>query len=280
MTLFSNVRQALSPGHSRVIGDFSEQLTQFLGSSSGIPSWQELFGSLNSCSCTDCRSVYSAAAYFVDLLQFLKNSGTPPATPFDILIGRRPDLPYLKLNCENTNTTLPYVDLVNEILEGFVVNQGKLDSSVGHNTPRNATASELSVSPEYTNADAYNDYLNRAIYPPTLPFDRWLTTARTYLGFMGSSLYELMSACQTGAVASDFTKGMPSGIAAACEYLNISQAECEILTGKDFSGQPQLSPPQLYQYYGYESGAAWKQDIAQVENFLWRTTIEIGRAHV
>jgi len=253
MTLFTNVRRALTHDHPPAIGDPSDQVNQFLSSSSGIPSWKTLFGSLSSCSCTDCRSAYSAAAYFVDLLQFLKKSGTA----FDVLISRRPDLPYLKLNCENTNTTLPYVDLVNEILENFVVQSSKnntatLDQSVAHNTPSDATASDLSVSPEYTNDDAYT-YLNQAIYPPILPFDRWLTTARTYLGFMGSSLYELMSACQTGAVTSDFTQGTPSGIAIACEYLGISHDECIILTGKDFSGKPLLSPRQIYQYYGYSN---------------------------
>ena len=35
-------------------------------------------------------------------------------------LGRRPDLAYLKLNCENVDTMLPYVDLVNEIMENFV----------------------------------------------------------------------------------------------------------------------------------------------------------------
>ena len=37
----------------------------------------------------------------------------------------------------------------------------------------------------------------------------------------------------------DITKGTPSDIALACEY-KISQAECKILTGKDFSGQARL----------------------------------------
>ena len=268
MTIYSNVRQSLAMPVVRGIGDVAGSVGTILGSLSpptppaGIPNWQTLFGSLSSCCCTDCRSVLSAAAYFVDLLQFLKKSkkNNQGYTPLDILIGsadgkipgRRPDLPYLKLNCENTNTTLPYIDLVNEILEGFVViNSGSLNSSVARNTPDSATASDLSVTPEYTNDQAYNQYLDSAVYPPTLPFDRWLATARTYLGFLGSSLYQVMNACQTGAVASDFTKGTPSGIALACEYLNISRAECIILTGEDFSGGPVASLPPLYQYYGY-----------------------------
>jgi len=352
MTIFSNLRQGLTSATVRGIGDINGALTAFLSSPpSGIPNWQTLFGSTSYCSCTDCRSVYSAAAYFVDLLQFLRKSSknSQGYTPLDILIGsadgkipgRRPDLPYLKLNCENTNTTLPYVDLVNEILEGFlVINTGNLNRSVEHDTPSDVTSSDLSVSPEYTNDKAYNDYLNAAVYPPTLPFDRWLTTARTYLGFLGSGLYQVMAACQTGAAPAvysvplaarpattlpaylhyddsahslsvvgmptagaqadllalssdsayqaaisdlytksqaDLFKAIPSTIALACEYLNISQAECAILTGRDFSGQPTANPPALYDYYGYSSGTVggnpWEQDIAHVETFLQKAAI-------
>jgi hypothetical protein len=48
------------------------------------------------------------------LLEFC--DGTPRKTLFD----RRPDLQYVELTCENTEKTLPYIDLVNEILEGLV----------------------------------------------------------------------------------------------------------------------------------------------------------------
>jgi hypothetical protein len=204
MALFTNVRQALTGATLRAIGDVSGSVAQTLSAPSGIPNWQTLFGSLSSCTCSDCRSVYSAAAYFVDLLQFLANSSKNSSgqTPLDALLVRRPDLPYIKLNCVNTNTELPYVDLVNEIMESFVVFQGTpkpttLTSTTAHDTPKSATTADLSVSPMYTLDAAYNTYLNTALYPPILPFDRWLLTARTYLGFLGSSLYEIMETCQT-----------------------------------------------------------------------------------
>src|SRR5664279_4670052 len=86
------------------------------------PDYAELFGALDPCGCEECMSVLSPAAYFVDLLQFLANSAPNAAgnTPLDVLIGksgsslpgRRPDLAYLKLTCENTNTELPYIDPV------------------------------------------------------------------------------------------------------------------------------------------------------------------------
>jgi Tc toxin complex TcA C-terminal TcB-binding domain/Neuraminidase-like domain/PA14 domain/Salmonella virulence plasmid 28.1kDa A protein len=211
MALFTNVRQALTGATLRAIGDVSGSVAQALSVPSGIPSWQTLFGSLSSCTCTDCRSVYSAAAYFVDLLQFLASKNSSGQTPLDALLVRRPDLQFIKLNCVNTNTEMPYVDLVNEIMESFVVYQGPpksttLTSTTAHDTPKGATAADLSVSPVYTLDAAYNTpYLNAALYPPTLPFDRWLLTARTYLGFLGSSLYEVMETCQTAAAPTTFS---------------------------------------------------------------------------
>ena len=275
--LYSNLRQSLTTVPTRAVGNVGAQVQQQLNSSNGgLANWQTLFGSVSSCACTDCRSVYSAAAYFVDLLQFLKNSdhNASGKTPLDVLLNRRPDLPFLKLSCVNTNTELPYVDIVNEILETFIIN-GTPAQSAAHNTPNDATADELSVNPEFTNDSVYSSYLNTAIYPPTLPFDRWLETARTYLNFMGTSLFSVMSSCQTGSDTSAIVKGSPSAIALACEYLNISEAECVILTSKDFSGQTQSPAPKLYEYYGYEGlvtmdgitwttsdGLAWELDLA------------------
>ena len=41
-----------------------------------LPNLQTLFGSLDYCECSSCRSVYSPAAYFVDVLRFLGERGT------------------------------------------------------------------------------------------------------------------------------------------------------------------------------------------------------------
>lgn len=80
-----------------------------------IPDWQTLFGTFDLCSCKECASVHGPSAYLVDVLQFLveRNASAP-------LFARRPDLGEIELSCENTNTPLPVVDLVNEILENAV----------------------------------------------------------------------------------------------------------------------------------------------------------------
>jgi hypothetical protein len=82
-----------------------------LASNSSIPDWETLFGSIDSCSCDDCASVHSAAAYFVDVLHFLDDRDA--LVP---LFARRPDLGDIELSCENTDTPLPAIDLVNEVL--------------------------------------------------------------------------------------------------------------------------------------------------------------------
>ena len=86
------------------------------------PTLEELFGSLDYCQCDDCRSILSPAAYLVDLLDYLDNPPGVPGNPLDVLLSRRPDLQYLPLTCDNTNVTLPYIDIVNETLEYFVCN--------------------------------------------------------------------------------------------------------------------------------------------------------------
>ena len=91
-----------------------------------LPNLEALFGSLDYCECTYCRSVYSPAAYFVDVMRFLGERGTHGSginagkNVQQVLLQRRPDLGEIELSCDNTNTPLPYIDLVNEILEDTV----------------------------------------------------------------------------------------------------------------------------------------------------------------
>ena len=113
------------------------------GSMPTSPTMESLFGSMDYCECDHCGSVLGPAAYFVDLLKFLDPEPTewtsfldtwklrhqgqayPFATPYDELMSRRPDLAHLTLTCDNTNSVLPTIDLVNEILE-FILAEGKL----------------------------------------------------------------------------------------------------------------------------------------------------------
>jgi hypothetical protein len=101
--------------------------------SKDFPNLKSLFQLTDLCACEHCRSVYSPAAYLVEILQFLDKrsvvdlTGKAPAAGYlakDVLFKRRPDLGDIDLSCENATTPLPYIDLVCEILEEAVAPAG------------------------------------------------------------------------------------------------------------------------------------------------------------
>ena len=106
------------------------------------PTLEVLFGSMDYCACEHCRSILSPAAYLVDLLLFLDRPGNGRENPQAVLLGRRPDIQHLRLTCENTNIQIPYIDVVNEILEYFVSHKS-LIGYTGHDTDRSASQEEL-----------------------------------------------------------------------------------------------------------------------------------------
>ena len=77
-----------------------------------------LFGSQDYCEVDDCTSILSPAAYLTDLLLWLCAAPRHHryANALAVLNARRPDLVNLLLNCPNTDTPLPYIDMVNELL--------------------------------------------------------------------------------------------------------------------------------------------------------------------
>ena len=145
---FVHAQQILNPSGVGVLSPTPEGQAQAQTNlRNHFPTLETLFGSLDYCECEHCRSVLSPAAYFVDLLQFLdpadfewgnvlskwktaKGTDYPYVKPYDVLTGRRPDLVHVALTCENTNTALPYIDVVNEVLE-YYVGHGKLDCRGG-----------------------------------------------------------------------------------------------------------------------------------------------------
>lgn len=97
-----------------------------------FPNLKSLFNLQDSCACEHCRSVYSPAAYLVEILEFIKNRSvlnlkTNPRTKSlgkDVLFKRRPDLGEIDLGCENANTPVKYIDLVCELLEEDIAPSG------------------------------------------------------------------------------------------------------------------------------------------------------------
>jgi WD40 repeat protein len=145
------------------------------------------------------------------MLHFLSNK---PA--LGELFNRRPDIGDIELTCTNTSTTLPYVDLVNEVLENAVTG-----SSVVHQS--HWKSEELRSAPEYLNSAAYDKLMN-AVYPFDLPFNLWHSQAAEYLKQIGLSHYLIM---RTFSSASSPVKDVE--IAAA--HLGLNALDHGIITG-------------------------------------------------
>lgn len=205
-----------------------------------LPDWASLFGRIDMCDCAECRSVYSAASYFVELLQFLNPKTIPPGMtekPIEALRRHRPDLEHLQLTCENTNTTLPYIDLVNEVLESYITR----GAAVVNNTSPSSDAEDLNVKREYGptfTEDITKDAasaLRSAVFPLSLPYDRHFHATREYLDNMGTSLHELVEV---------FPDEHPD-YARAGDYLGLSSAERNLWMGR--------TECELWEFYGYDS---------------------------
>ena len=215
-----------------------------------FPTMEALFGSMDYCECEHCRSVLSPAAYLVDLLQFVdtepsvwgnflaewknahggqdyphKDPAGTPMKPYDVLIERRPDLANIALTCENTNTALPYIDIVNEVLEYYVAH-GKLAAQTAHDTG-DATTEELLAEPQNVIRTAYDDCLSKVDYPIGLPFDLWIETVRQFCDYFETPLHRMMEILRPGDAL--FAPGQPFDRAAIfLESLGLSPAEIAI----------------------------------------------------
>jgi Tc toxin complex TcA C-terminal TcB-binding domain/ABC toxin N-terminal region/Neuraminidase-like domain/Putative peptidoglycan binding domain len=190
---------------------------------------ETLFGSMDECECGECTSVYSAASYFVELLQFLRNNNLGPdpkakvpdlltnpnihagiaGTPLEKLFRRRPDLGCLELTCENTNTVLPYIDLVNEVMESFVVHLKDYANAPAPKQTKLAVfnvedeiSSELLAQPQHINYQAYC-ILKNAVYPFTLPYHQPIDASRIFLKYLGTSRCELLDTYRTATETCD-----------------------------------------------------------------------------
>jgi len=105
--------------HARLSGN-----TEGKATFEDIPSYQEIYGSLDYCSCPKCKSIFGPAAYFVDFMRIVSTYIELEDGQALPLKERRPDLYDLELTCENTNQTEPYLNRVNAILEKYLEKEG------------------------------------------------------------------------------------------------------------------------------------------------------------
>ncbi|KIA93644.1 hypothetical protein OA93_21830 [Flavobacterium sp. KMS] len=270
--------------------------------------WDMLFGDADICECGECTSVYSAAAYYVELLQYLRNNNLDPdatedvaiksnpknisGTPLEKLFNRRPDLGCLELTCKNTNTILPYVDLANEVMESYV--------AFKHLKPFNVadeTSSELLAEPQHTEYQAYC-ILKNEVYPFTLPYHQPIDATRIYLDYLGTSRYEVIDTFRKNNSSNNAEltqlKDEVLDRASDSEFLNITKEEYIILTKECFESkalmnklknktftdseyQELIGVKSVGEYYGYDNDATMLSDNGLTlikKEFLRRTGID------
>jgi hypothetical protein len=216
-------------------------------------------------------------------------------TPLEKLFRRRPDLGCLELTCENTYTVLPYIDLVNEVMESFVVHLDNYDKDT--HVPKQATleafnvdgetSSELLAIPQHVNYDAYC-ILRGAVYPFTLPYHQPIDATRIFLNYLGTSRWELLDTyrtakedCSNNTLSDADLKELQTvhttiqDRAVDAEFLGMTQEEYIILTEEAFwpkryfeitrqtlytedEYQQNIGVQPVHEYYGYrgDTGAA------------------------
>ena len=274
-------------------------------------SWDLLFGDADFCECGECTSVYSAAAYYVELLQYLRNNNLDnqttinvaggssekkynfskdyKQTPLGNLLARRPDLGCLELTCANTNTILPYIDLVNEVMESYIVHSKTTPYNVA-----DETTGELLAQPQHTEYQAYC-ILKSEVYPFTLPYHQPIDAARISLDFLNTSRYEVIDTFRKNNAGSDITltKLQDEALdrAADAEFLGMTKEEYIIITQECFESkalmdkrhnkiftvkeyQDKIGKKETWQYYGL-SNETDLLALKQIKpNFLTRTGID------
>lgn len=184
-----------------------------------IPSYQDLFGSLNYCKCEHCRSMLSPSAYFLDIMRITDEYITYPnrntiPTGYK-LEERRPDLFTMKLDCKNTDTPVAYLKVVNTVLEQRIET---LHSQ-----------------------DAY-EVLSVADYPFYDPYNLPLQQIRTDLGQLKTTLASIYS---DFVVPQESLPGVKP-LAVARESLKLSIEQYDIVT------TPRSGADSLSKYYGYD----------------------------
>ncbi len=179
--------------------------------------YEQFYGPYARLHCEHCQSALSPGAYLVDLLSFLDR-----ASDGNSLLGRaalaerRPEIELIALDCANTDTIVPYIDLVLEVLENAVAPEP------GFAPQTELDAAEIAAKPEHTNLAAY-DPLRAEDYPWLLQFDLDLELSRAYLAQAGVPRHELLlHLAKHDDIAALYL--------AAAEYLGLSPEQAELVS--------------------------------------------------
>ena len=203
----------------------------------GVPSYEDLFGGLDFCTCEHCRSIFSPAAYFVDLMRIQAKYIDQDTLAFP-LEERRKDLWDLVLNCSNTNTLVPTIKIVNEVLY----------ANSGMPTPEEGDSQDQVYQP-----------FDTEVYPFNLPFNLPLEKIRQYLLPGKSTLTKVWADLIP---ADQLASAQP---ALDMEALGVSPAQWNLYS------TPDSSQDSLNKAYGLSDSSDPVTTLASVDTFLLQT---------
>ncbi|WP_019500352.1 neuraminidase-like domain-containing protein [Pseudanabaena sp. PCC 6802] len=252
--LWANVHNTVASPHFRAmltnnVGDDIHQFENF-------PDYQEVFGSLNYYECEHCHSIFSPAAYFVDLMRITEASITTKNNidSKSTLKFRRPDLAQIPLTCEQTNDLVPYLDIVNKVVALQV--DGLKDNPSLPTTPE-----DQKTTPEDQKIDGAYKFLATATYPFNLPFNLPLEQIRSYLGQQKTDLASIYK-----------TFNVSEG-AIAREILGLSIEECNLIT------TPKPTETDLLSVYGIAVAGINLGGLINLDTFLHQTGLSRQELH-
>ena len=224
-----------------------------------IPDIESLFGSLDFCDCPHGDSLYSPAAYLVDLLRFLKTKPAVTANTrvLNVLHERRPDIARIKLNQKNTFTPVPFIDLINEVLEHSMP-----PAQPDFDLQTTRSAEDLAATPEHLRAEAY-DALRDSDFPIHSSLNLSRARTRRFLELLGAPRAEIMQALSAapGTVQQD-----ASAIQIAAEGFGISAQDlARIAPAAD-----EANAARQDEYWGFDTS----RDAVPVSEFLRKSGLD------
>ena len=203
-----------------------------------FPNIKDLFGDTDYCECPHDSSVYSSAAYLADLLCFLDEREAENKSVREYLNEKRSDISQIYLNKHNTNTMMPYIDLVCEVLEEEVLKTNYPNYNRNEAECQSTLSSkELCAAPEhvlvYKDKFAKKDFtaydiIKEKDYPMYAPLNLYQTEIRAYLEKMGIKRYELMQTFTRAATKTIYSQ-TPQNASIAAEYFGLTSLEQDIV---------------------------------------------------
>lgn len=200
--MYAQMASALSP-HARGLAP-NHLASAMTGAFGHLPSFADLFGSQDYIASPHCQSVIGPAAYFVDLMRVVdanivnnSKNAIPEAAQLKV---RRPGLFKLPLTCANTETPVPKLRIINQVVTDLLKQKNIAD-------------------PDYA--------LASGVYPRRLPTNVPLVRGRAAMTALGTSLAELY---RTFARQAASQTSLPDATAIAAESLKLAAEQVALVT--------------------------------------------------